>query len=32
MLIAAFASFAALVAVWVMVPSSAAGECEEALD
>jgi hypothetical protein len=32
MLIAAFASFAVLVAVWVLVPSSGTEECKEALD
>jgi hypothetical protein len=32
MLIAAFASFAILVAVWVAVPSPAAKDCEDAAD
>jgi hypothetical protein len=32
MLIAAFASFAILVVVWVFAPSAGPADCEEALD
>jgi hypothetical protein len=32
MLIAAFASFAILVVVWLFAPSAGAADCEEALD
>jgi len=32
MLIAAFASFAVLVAVWLFIPSGGTTDCEESLD